>query len=119
MASECFSDANNIIAMTFYDVYVARADDPAYTREGDWNVGNFPNALSPVLYDRNCFYRISDMVQRGEVSGKQTDWGCWMVIVDKTQVLEFFRDVHIQKEMLDFLESLKDDQNYALVALET
>ena len=43
--------------MTFYDVYIARADDPAYTRELDpWrdrNLANSPDALSPVLYDQS------------------------------------------------------------------
>ena len=58
--------------MTFYDVYIARADDPAYTREdGDWS-GNSPDALSPVLYDRDCFHRICRMVAKGEIPGKQS-----------------------------------------------
>jgi hypothetical protein len=109
--------------MTFYDVYIARADDPAYTRELDpWrdrNLANSPDALSPVLYDLNCFHRIVDMVGNGEVPGKQTDWGCWMAIADRKQVLEFFKDVRIPEEMAEFLQSLKDDQSYALVACES
>ena len=105
--------------MTYYDVYIARADDPAYTREdGDWN-GNCPDALSPALYDRDCFHRIVSMVGNGGVPGKQTDWGCWVVIVDKIQILKFFKDVRIPQEMAEFLRSLKDDQLYALVACET
>ena len=58
------------------------------------------------------------MVAKGEMPGKQTDWGCWVVIVDKKQALDFFNDVRISQEMAKFLQSLKDDQSYALVASE-
>ena len=51
--------------------------------------------------------------------GKQTDWGCLMAIADRKQVLKFFKDVHIPEEMAEFLQSLKDDQLYALVACES
>jgi len=104
--------------LTFYDVYIAQSDDPSYTKDdGDWS-GNAPAALSPVLYDRNRFHRICDMVAQGELPGKQTDWGCWVVIVDKKQVLDFFKDVQIPRQMAEFLKSLKDSQSYALVARE-
>ena len=107
--------------MTYYDVYIARADDPAYTNEleRDPNVGNSPEALSPVIYDRDCFHRIRAMAGSSEVLGMQTDWGCWVSIVNRAQALEFFRDADIPQEMENFLQTLKDDQQYALVALET
>ena len=104
--------------MTYYDVYVARADDPAYTREdGDWD-GNFPVALSPALYDRQCFDHIIGLIHNNEVPGKQTDWGCWVGIVNKVKILDIFKDVR-DPEMTEFLKSLKGDQLYAVVALET
>ena len=109
--------------MTYYDVYVARADDPAYTRELDpWrdrNTTNCPVALSPIIYDRDCFRRIRAMAGSSEVLGMQSDWGCWVALVNGAQALKFFRDADIPQEMENFLQTLKDDQLYALVALET
>ena len=107
--------------MTYYDVYIARADDPAYTNEHgrDRNVGNFPEALSPVIYDRECFHRICSMAGHGEVLGMQADWGCWVAVVNGKQAREFFKGVSIPDDMAEFLESVQGDKLYALVALET
>ena len=109
--------------MTYYDVYVARADDPAYTREldaqRDRNETNCPDALSPVIYDRDCFHRIRAMAGSSEVLGMQSDWGCWVAIVNGKQAREFFKGVSIPDDMAEFVESLQDDILYALVALET
>jgi len=109
--------------MTFYEVYVARADDPAYTRELDpcldQNEIGCPDALSPVSYGRDGFYRIYRMVKNEELPGKQTDGGCWVAIVDKSQALGFFKDVSLSRQMASFLQTLKDDRRYALVARES
>jgi len=99
--------------MTWYDVYVGQADDPAVTTEvSDPNAHNCPDPISPVLYDRNVFDRIVKI-------GGQTDWGCWVAIVDKAQVLEVFKNASGRGEIAGFLETLKDDQKYAVVARET
>ena len=107
--------------MTFYDVYIASADDPAYTNEleRDPNVGNSPEPISPVVYDRDCFHRIRAMAGSSEVLGMQSDWGCWVAIVNGKQARGFFKGVSIPDDMAEFVESLQDDILYALVALET
>jgi hypothetical protein len=99
--------------MTWYDVYVARADDPAFTRSAPGpSDHNCPDPISPVLYDRDCFDRIV-------MIGEQMDWGCWVRVVDKSKILEIFENVSGSREMADFLDSLGDTKQYAVVARET
>ena len=55
--------------MTWYDVYVARAGDPAFSNEsGNPSAHNCSDPISPVLYDRACFVRVVEI-------GEQLDWG--------------------------------------------
>lgn len=112
--------------MTSYVIYVGSADDPAYVRDdGDWS-GNSPEMLSPNVFagDLHSHHRLLDMIGPGQLPGKQTDWGCWVAIASKAQIIEFFDDVPFRddtarEEMAKFLSSLDGQKQYALVALES
>lgn len=99
--------------MIWYDVYVARAGDPAFSNESsNPSAHNCPDPVSPVLYDRACFDRVVEI-------GEQLDWGRWARVVAKAKVVEIFGHVRGERRMAEFLRTLEDNKRYAAVARET
>ena len=68
--------------MTSFDLYIGDLDDPNFHWEGgNWN-GNSPRGATDVHVgvDRFTFGKFTNKIGSGGLPGKQTDWGCWVVI---------------------------------------
>ena len=130
--------------MSFRDVYVGDLEDPNFDLEnGNWS-GNFPEQLSPLFPamggDSNTwgvYSNVYALSKSGELPAAQTDWGCWVVIVTRDQLLKYLDEwygdgpIHPPDWTIDegetredneirlFVRNLDPKKNYALVALET
>lgn len=124
-------------------MYIGDLDDPSFSWDGgNWN-GNVPRGISPEFPPTVGHYNqlFHDWVRSTNVESKQTDFGGWVAIVSKHQIRAFI-DFCYQKDpsntdpermldgegrgylvdrlndLRDFVESLDDDRQYALVAAE-
>ena len=114
--------------MTYSSTYIGDLTDPSFSWDGgDWN-GNIPRGIGPAFPPMptpdNYNGRFHDWVAHTIVTCKQTDYGGWVVRVGKTQLLDFIRycygsenDEAVNK-LIDFVNSLEDAGQYALVAEE-
>ena len=103
-------------------VYIGKFNSQAfdYNKMGDWN-GYFPEAISPWYY-QSCLYW--DIFKASNV--KQTDWGCWVIKMSKDELVVFITDKYREyaskandlKEMLLFVDTLNDTDEYLLTAIE-
>jgi hypothetical protein len=125
--------------MTYHDVFVGELFDGPDPLDwgGDWN-GNTPNERGPYfppLGSGKPFWRVQEMIGSGEFPGKQVDWGAWAGRASKAQILKFIEELyggddwyrpgspmpHLYKqfqELLVYVNALRDDKEYALVACE-
>lgn len=124
--------------MTIHNVYISDLDDPKFNWDGgDWN-GNVPRPLSPSFPPAgatfNLFCHVMNAIQRGELPGKQTDFGGWVARVRKPRLVRLLHDwygpegaaadprwrpfaEHLQA-LRAFLDTLDTEKEYALVAWE-
>jgi hypothetical protein len=110
----------------YLDVYIGDLDDPDFHRDGgDWS-GNIPKRKSPFSPPTEPFWTLIEKIRTGELEGKQTDWGGWVARVTKQEIQRFMADVFggdpcsrgVYTELCDFVASLDDNKQYALVASE-
>ncbi|MGH3563245.1 MAG: hypothetical protein ACRDTN_16030 [Mycobacterium sp.] len=124
--------------MTYTDVYlgeVSEGPDPLDWGR-DWKIGNTPARLGPFFPPNSgeAFLKLIDKIERGELPGKQVDWGAWAASLSRQQILDFLNEVcatdstyldptfipHLYPlldKMRDFNRALPD-RRYALVASE-
>jgi hypothetical protein len=122
--------------MSFLDVYIGDLSDPSFRWDGgDWN-GNVPTRLSPFFPDGSKIQKeVIERIDAGVYDGKQTDWGGHVARVTKQQIRDLIQDHYGKNEwykdpspmphMLEalnevrkFVESLDDNNLYALVTTE-
>ena len=126
--------------MTYLDVYVGElADGPdPLDWGGDWS-GNTPKKGGPFFPPTGsgkAFWLIKEAVEQKQLPGKEIDWGAWAAIVSKDYILKFIDDLyrgdgwyeeptempHLYAQLenvREYVRSLPDDRQYALVACES
>ena len=90
-----------------FDYEIAKAGD------GDYH-GYFPDRITPYLESNRLYGMIMD-----HKDVVQTDWGCWVVKMQKEEILSYViqgGSVVDHKWLVEFLEYETD---YLLVAFET
>lgn len=126
--------------MTACDVYIGDLDDPEFHWDGgDWD-GNIPKPLTDAFppvggHYNECFHR---WVDKSGVESRKTDFGGWVNRVTPQQISDYIEDCYgvdsmyagteskqAWKHLTDrlekiraFVNSLDDDELYALVATE-
>ena len=117
--------------MTICDVYVGDLKDPKFRwKDGDWS-GNVPARLSPEFPPLHPHYNapFHAWVKANGVACEQTDFGGWVARVTKSQILEFITEAYRGNEELPwvanrlpelrrFVETLRENREYGLVATE-
>jgi hypothetical protein len=126
--------------MTYLDVYVGELSNGPDPLDwgGTWN-GNTPDRSSPYFPPLSphgkAFRRVQDMIERGKFPGKQVDWGAWAGRASKAQILKFIEELygghdwyrpgssmpHLNEqfqELLAYVNTLREDKEYALIACE-
>ena len=90
-----------------FDYEVAKA------RGGDFS-GYFPDRISPYLMSRELYGQIMD-----HKDVVQTDWGCWVVKMQKEEILNYviMYGSHVDHKWL--YEILEYGIDYLLVAFES
>ncbi|MEN8131087.1 MAG: hypothetical protein ABFS45_13005 [Pseudomonadota bacterium] len=118
--------------MTYCSTYIGDLSDPEFHWDGgDWN-GNIPQGIGfpfpdtlehyPTLGHYNS--KFFDWVGREKVTYKQTDYGGWVARVNKAQLLNFIQfcygsEPHEEVDkLIDFVNTLEESDEYALVAEE-
>jgi hypothetical protein len=118
--------------MPLVDVYVGTLDDP----DDRWD--RLPRGLGPAFppCSGKPFYLVVRRIRDGVYQGQQVDWGGWVAVVSKRQILELARECYegdrtyldpaymphlypMMKPFSEFLDSLDEDTSYALTAFET
>ena len=118
--------------MTDCYVYVGDAQDPQFNLEkGDWE-NNRPAQLSqdfPPMRSGTHSQFFQSWTQSKGLVVKQTDYGAWVALATKEQVLRFIADAYDDQEHLPwvapvlphlrrFAQGLESSRQYALVATE-
>ena len=114
--------------MTYSSTYIGDLANPSFSWDGgDWN-GNIPPGISPAFPPtpppNHYNSKFHDWVAQTDVTSKQTDYGGWVARVDKTQLLDFIAYCYGSEtneavnKLIDFVNSLEDAGEYALVAEE-
>jgi len=69
------------------DVYIGSLKDRKFSWDGrDWN-GNVPRQRSPDFPDGDkAFWEVRRRITKGDLDGKQTDWGGWVARCNKSQI---------------------------------
>ena len=126
--------------MTFYEAYIGdlgeETEKPFSLEGGDWN-GHFPGRISPLFPPEpggeSPFSIICGRVFKKVYKGAQTDWGTWVAVVGKQDIVSFLSEVygdepeplHMEhlNEKLDtlreFVAGLDENKRYGLVAQES
>lgn len=116
--------------MTICEVYVGNLKDTGFKWEGgNWN-GNIPARLSPIFppltgnYNRTYASWLSSV----GVESRQTDFGGHVAKVTRSQILDFIASSYANEcapeerervnDVTQFVNTLLEDQFYALVATE-
>lgn len=117
--------------MSYLDVYIGEPVDPNHNSDHNDRKANIPKRISPFFI--GAFDIVKDKIERGEYSGKQTDWGSWTGIVNKKEIKKLlnllYKDYqkkhvdlpHIVKqidELIEFVKKLDDKKTYYIVACE-
>src|SRR5215472_1903574 len=102
---------------------------------GDPNRGNLPKKKGPDFPSTaplEPWGRVVDMIERGETPGKRVDWGAWAGRASKSQLLKLIEETYGKdgprnptpyqykqyQDLLAYVNALRDDEEYALVACE-
>ena len=131
--------------MATFSVYIGDADNYHTVPEGEnpWH-GNFPHEIGPSLVPggihghRKMFSEVRYMALSDDNEGGQSDWGCWVAIVTRDELLAhldtwygagpikipaFYKAQERGKGRKDddtrlFVRGLDPKKRYALVAME-
>jgi hypothetical protein len=100
------------------EVYIGnlKSEKFDYDKIGETPEGSYPEIIGESTYS-DLFWDIM------EEDKKQSDWGCWVVKMTKQQIIDFlgkkkYRDYSSAKLLLSIAETLDDNKEYLLVALE-
>jgi hypothetical protein len=129
--------------MTSFDVYIGDLEGPDFKlKGGNWS-GNFPQQLGPTfppssgMAPMDIYLKVHALAESGKYPSEQTDWGCWVVIMTRNELLKYidrlYGDGPIQvfdltikegetREDHDirlFVQSLDPIKRFGLVALES
>jgi hypothetical protein len=97
-----------------------------YDKPGDWN-GYEPAAICKSQYHTDLFWDIMGYVADREPNSKQTDWGCRVIKLKKSDLTVYLDNDKYRKYefelkclnyLLKFVQTLNDTDEYLLVALE-
>jgi len=122
--------------MTTYEAYIGDLDN--WYHNGPLVGGKTPGDLcwlpdrSPGTV-RQPFFWITELIANGKLPGEQTDWGCWVAIASRDELLrlldEWYGDGPILHSELDrrrndpdvrqVVSELDPKKKYGLVAYET
>ena len=92
--------------------YIGDLNDPEFKWEkGNWD-GNIPSQLGPEFpFGSYVSSLIIDKILKGELDGKQVDWGAYVARVDKAQLIkftdEFYGDVDLYRS-IKYIKELKE-----------
>jgi len=116
--------------MTICEVYVGDLKDPCFKwAGGNWNC-NIPGRLSPIFPPLPGSYNstFETWVSSTGVVSRQTDFGGQVAQVTRSHIIDFiaqsYRGERSQEaqarinDLSDFVNTLEEDQLYALVATE-
>jgi len=116
--------------MTICEVYVGDLKDPTFKwRGGNWN-GNIPARLSPMFppLPGNYNRTYEAWVTKNGVESKQADFGGQVAQVTRSQIIHFITQSYQSEcspeararinDLSNFVNTLEEDQLYALVATE-
>jgi hypothetical protein len=110
----------------FTDVYIGRLSDGPDPLDwgGEFRIGNAPGRISPFFPPTGSFWSLKKKIEKGDLPGKQVDWGAWAANVSKTDILDFIAQHYGGRpvdtdvaELIAFVEALPDVRD-ALVASE-
>ena len=120
------------------DVYISELEGYDFDG-GDFRIGNSPGPWSDFFPQPSGgsrhFYEVKRRVDDGRFKGRQVDWGCWVAIVTKEEILGYIADIYGERgkdflarysdcandsmyELLDFIDKLEDGKEYLLAASE-
>ena len=79
--------------------------------------GSYPEVIGKSTFDSVLFWDIL------KEDNKQTDWGCWVLKMNKQAIIDFLRKDKYSgnvaaKSLLKVANTLTDDKDYLLVAFE-
>lgn len=121
-------------------VYIGDLQSPKFHWDGGNPSGNFPVSLCKAFPWLRGSYRpafdVIEMIEKGRLPGKQTDWGCWVARVNKAQIEAFIDELYQDEndvitlpetsgnmtslaQLREFVATLEDQKLYALFALES
>jgi len=116
--------------MTICEVYVGDLDDLKFKwKGGNWN-GNIPTRLSPIFppLPRNYNSTFETWVSSTGVAPRQTDFGGQVAQVTRSHIIDFIDQSYRSERspqaqarinhLSNFVNTLEEDQLYALVATE-
>jgi hypothetical protein len=129
--------------MTQTDVYIGRLSDGAdpFNWGGDQDTGRVPEQIAGTRFPPSrgpgygAFSRLIDKIKRGELHGKQVEWGGWAANVSKDDILAFIDEIyrgdptytdpsylpHLYPKLADLITAVRglpDGERFALVACE-
>lgn len=117
--------------MPYCDVYISTWEDAIQAANGDDKIGT-PKRRSPFIGAGRAAWSLYDeWKQQGRIHPIQTDWAGWVAKVSAEEILAFVKQVlsvtdtlgqpHLEQQVTDtrnFIDSLDQTQQYALVATE-
>jgi hypothetical protein len=109
------------------EVFIGDLSDPEFNYEnGNYN-DNCPKRMIDFFPKSHTFFHeVVDRILKGEMEGKQTDWGTWTASLYPRQIIEFIIEVCTReginrssiRGVISFLERLPQDVKVGLVACE-
>lgn len=110
------------------EVYIGDVTDPHFNYEsGSWS-GNIPKRVSGFFPNpHSIFFSLIEKIEKGEIIGKQTDWGSWTALLYPNELAEVIKELYGNevcandnsiRGILDFVNQLDNEQQYGLVACE-
>ena len=131
--------------MTSRSVYLGDPADEEFQLDGGNSSGNFPRQLGPA-WPRNrrgehftqwgVYSIIVAEAMSGKFEGRQTDWGCWVTLRTRDELLAFLDEcygdgpiyppdwtirgkIKEDHEIRHFVAGLDQNRKYYLVAMES
>jgi hypothetical protein len=110
------------------EVYIGDLSDPEFDYEnGNWS-GNIPKRISDFFPDpHTIFFGIVNKIEKGELTGKQTDWGSWTAILYPSEITDVIKELYgaeactknkYIRSVLIFVKQLDNEKQFGLVACE-
>ena len=117
--------------MTQCAVYVGDLEDPGFQWEGgNWS-DNIPKRISPEFPPMRGNYNgtYHAWIRENNIQCKITDFGGWVALVSKLEILKFIYWAYSDDEelpwvvnelpkIIGFIKTLPDDRKYGLIATE-